>query len=248
MKKFIIIPLLIFPGLIFGQKSKIKLKTETDSVSYALGISLGHSLTESKLKAVSPDILAAGIKDVLNASAKPLLGDSLSNVLIRAYISKMYAQEAKANLEQSNKFLQENAKKEGVKTLPSGLQYIVMKEGTGEAPSINDDVTTHYTGMTVDGKVFDSSVERGQPVTFPLNGVIKGWTEALQLMKVGSKWKLFIPPDLAYGENPPPGSNIKPNEVLIFEVELLSISKGQTENQDNDNSNMNTNTDENQQQ
>jgi FKBP-type peptidyl-prolyl cis-trans isomerase FklB len=119
-------------------------------------------------------------------------------------------------------YLDENAKKPGVKTLPSGLQYMVMKEGTGAKPTTADTVVCHYHGTLLDGKIFDSSVDRGQPATFPVSGVIPGWTEALQLMGVGTKWKLFIPSNLAYGERGAGGS-IGPNETLIFEVELLSI-------------------------
>jgi FKBP-type peptidyl-prolyl cis-trans isomerase FklB len=122
------------------------------------------------------------------------------------------------------KFLDENKKKPGVVTLPSGLQYIVIKEGTGAKPVLTDKVTTHYHGTLIDGTVFDSSVERGEPASFPVNGVIKGWTEALQMMPVGSKWKLFVPPALGYGERGA-GGVIGPNATLIFEVELISINK-----------------------
>ena len=126
------------------------------------------------------------------------------------------------NLEESKKFLAENQKKEGIKTLPSGLQYKVLTEGTGKTPKETDNVTVNYKGTLIDGTEFDSSYKKGQPATFQVNGVIKGWTEALQLMKEGSKWQLFIPPELAYGERGA-GPTILPNSTLIFEVELLTV-------------------------
>jgi FKBP-type peptidyl-prolyl cis-trans isomerase FklB len=129
-----------------------------------------------------------------------------------------------AKLDAGEAFLAENAKKEGVKTTASGLQYKVLKSGTGESPKPTDKVKVHYHGTLIDGTVFDSSVQRGEPISFPVGGVIQGWVEALQLMKVGDKWQLFIPARLAYGENSP-GSGIPPNSVLIFEVELLAIEK-----------------------
>jgi FKBP-type peptidyl-prolyl cis-trans isomerase FklB len=128
----------------------------------------------------------------------------------------------KANRKKSEEFLAANAKKEGVKTLPDGLQYIVLKEGTGKKPSATDEVEVHYHGTFIDGKVFDSSVERGEPSSFPVNRVIPGWTEALQLMKEGSKWKIFIPSDFAYGPHGRP-PKIGPNQALVFEVELLHV-------------------------
>lgn len=141
---------------------------------------------------------------------------------------KVKDQEEKAkagvNLEKGKKFLEDNGKRKGVITLPSGLQYEILKEGNGPKPTATDKVTTHYHGTTIDGKVFDSSVERGQPAQFGVNQVIPGWTEALQLMPVGSKWKLFIPSNLAYGESGAGGA-IGPNETLVFEVELISIDK-----------------------
>jgi FKBP-type peptidyl-prolyl cis-trans isomerase FklB len=131
---------------------------------------------------------------------------------------------AEFNKKAGQKFLEENKKRPGVVELPSGMQYEIIKDGTGESPTINSTVTTHYTGTLIDGTVFDSSVERKQPAQFPVNGVIKGWTEALQLMKPGSKWMLYIPSDLAYGDGGSP-PKIQPGATLIFEVELISVDK-----------------------
>lgn len=241
MKKLVFLFFLMVPCLLFAQKpskkGSVQLKNELDSVSYALGLSLGNSLKQNNLSNVNTDLLVTGIRQMVSQDAKPLFDESAANDIIRAYLTKVFAAENAKFLQESKKFLDENRNKEGVVTLPSGLQYIVLTDGTGEKPLETDYVTTHYTGMTPDGKVFDSSVERGEPVTFPLNGVIRGWTEALQLMKVGSKWRIFIPPDMAYGENPPPNSGIKPNQVLIFDVELIGIQKNQVpdENQESPN-------------
>lgn len=218
---FIALSLAVLPGM--AQKNKLKLKTEVDSVSYALGVNIANSFNESKLSAIKPELLAKGIQDVFDKKQTVLFTDEQANEIIRTYLTAVYAAEANANKELSSKFLEDNSKKPGIVTTSSGLQYKVLVEGTGATPTEADNVTTHYTGMTMDNKVFDSSIERGQPATFPVGGVIRGWTEALQLMKVGSKYQLFIPPDLGYGENPPPGSNIPANAVLIFEVELISI-------------------------
>jgi FKBP-type peptidyl-prolyl cis-trans isomerase FklB len=148
----------------------------------------------------------------------------VAQAAIQNYFQGVQEKKMAANVEAGKKFLEENSKKPGVVTLPSGLQYQIIKEGTGPKPGPEDKVTTHYHGTLLNGKVFDSSVERGQPVSFAVNGVIPGWTEALQLMSVGSKWKLFIPSNLAYGERGA-GGDIGPNETLIFEVELISIDK-----------------------
>jgi FKBP-type peptidyl-prolyl cis-trans isomerase FklB len=142
---------------------------------------------------------------------------------IQEYFSKQQAKASESVVEEGRKFLATNSKKENIFTLESGLQYEVIKAGEGAKPSLNDQVTTHYHGTLIDGTVFDSSVERGQPASFPVNGVIKGWTEALQLMNVGSKWRLFVPYDLAYGERGA-GPQIGPFTTLIFEVELISIN------------------------
>ncbi|MCJ7833279.1 MAG: FKBP-type peptidyl-prolyl cis-trans isomerase, partial [Deltaproteobacteria bacterium] len=169
-----------------------------------------------------------GFKDALSG-AKPLLSEEEMRTVMTAFqkeISEKQAEKTKVlgekNKKEGETFLAENKKKEGVKILTSGLQYKVVKEGTGKKPKATDKVTTHYQGTLIDGTEFDSSYKRGEPAAFPVNGVIPGWTEALQLMKVGSKWQLFVPSKLAYGERGA-GPKIGPNAVLIFTVELLSI-------------------------
>jgi FKBP-type peptidyl-prolyl cis-trans isomerase FklB len=152
------------------------------------------------------------------------MNEEQMNMSISNYLQTLKAEKALANKKVGAEFLAANKSKPGVVTLPSGLQYIVVKEGTGAKPTINDKVKCHYHGTLIDGTIFDSSVERGQPIDFPVNGVIKGWVEALQLMPVGSKWKLFIPSELGYGDNQA-GAKIGPGSTLIFDVELIDIVK-----------------------
>lgn len=209
----------------FSQSEKtIVLKNQLDSVSYAIGSSIGASLNKDGFSSsVNLEIL----KGALEAAVKGqnlLIADQQAQQVLNAYFTEQQAKKAKAAVELGQKFLAENKKRKGVVELPSGLQYEIVKEGTGPKPTKDDKVTTHYHGTLMDGKVFDSSVERGQPAQFGVGQVIAGWTEALQLMPVGSKWKLFIPPSLAYGERGA-GGNIGPNETLIFDVELISIDK-----------------------
>jgi FKBP-type peptidyl-prolyl cis-trans isomerase FklB len=199
-----------------------KLTNEIDSVSYSLGVNIGENL-----KTQFPDInlknFELAIKDVLDNQKEPKISGADAQKVIQNYFQKQQAKVSESVIEEGKKFLTENSKKVGVVTLESGLQYEIIKSGEGAKPTINDQVTTHYHGTLLDGTVFDSSVERGQPATFPVSGVIKGWTEALQLMTVGSKWKLFVPYDLAYGERGA-GPKIGPYTTLIFEVELISIN------------------------
>lgn len=199
-----------------------KLTNEIDSVSYSLGVNIGENL-----KTQFPDInlknFELAIKDVLDNQKVPKISGADAQKVIQNYFQKQQAKASESVIEEGKKFLTENSKKDGVITLESGLQYEIIKSGEGAKPTINDQVTTHYHGTLLDGTVFDSSVERGQPATFPVSGVIKGWTEALQLMTVGSKWKLFVPYDLAYGERGA-GPKIGPYTTLIFEVELISIN------------------------
>jgi FKBP-type peptidyl-prolyl cis-trans isomerase FklB len=206
----------------------VTLKNQLDSVSYAVGLNIGQqSLRDSVY--LNPDAIAAGLRDAKDTT-KSLIKPSQIQTIMMAFSQKMMAEKVKrdsteaiSNKAEGEKFLAENKSKAGVVTLPSGLQYKVLKEGTGPMPTMTDTVEVHYTGKLINGKVFDSSVERGQPAKFTLNSVIPGWTEALQKMKVGSKWELYIPSQLAYG--PAPQQNIPGNSTLVFEVELLSIKK-----------------------
>lgn len=205
-----------------------ELKTPKDKASYAIGMDMGNSLKKNGVD-VNPDVLTKALKDVLTAQ-KTQLTDQEAGTILTGLQEEMKGkrQESMKVLGEKNKsegaaFLAENMKKEGVKSLPSGLQYKVITEGKGKSPSATDTVTVQYTGRLVDGTEFDSSYKRGQAATFALNGVIKGWTEALQLMKEGSKWQLYLPSNLAYGETGTVGGPIGPNAALIFDVELVSL-------------------------
>lgn len=201
-------------------QEKAQLKTQKDSVSYAIGHDIAKNLKKQSFD-IDPDILAKGLKDVMT-DVKPALNDTQSQAAIMSYQQHMMNVQSEKNKAAGDAFLAENKKKDGVVTLPSGLQYKVEKMGTGKKPKAEETVTVHYIGKLVDGTEFDNSYKRGAPATFQVNGVVKGWTEALQLMPVGSKWTLYLPPDLAYGERGA-GQVIPPNATLIFEVELLSI-------------------------
>lgn len=211
-----------------GSKGDTKLTSKNDSVSYALGVLIGENNKQQMKNAPGVDSLNKEI--LIAAFEKAFRGDSVdikpeaANGIIQKFFTEVSAAEGSKNLKEGEDFLAANKAKPGVVTLPSGLQYEVITEGTGPKPTVSDQVKCHYHGTTIDGKVFDSSVERGEPMTFPVGQVIPGWTEALQLMPVGSKWKLYIPAALAYGERGA-GSDIKPNSALIFEVELLEIVK-----------------------
>ena len=200
----------------------LELTNAFDSVSYAWGVNLGTYLKSQDYKSINLDLMNAALTDMLNGKELKF-SDEIARQLIQAYGQKIMASKGEENRKESAAFLEANKKEEGVVTLPSGLQYIIMKKGNGPIPKSTDKVSVHYHGTLIDGTVFDSSVERGQPAEFGVTQVIKGWTEALQLMPVGSKWKLFIPADLAYGDHPRPGGVIEPGMALIFEVELLEI-------------------------
>lgn len=207
-------------------KSKLELKTQDDSISYSIGQNIGRNLKDADLN-INFEILYRGMKD--QAFGTSLLTDEQIQNLMMAFNQKLTAIRAaqtnalkEKNKKEAEAFLEENKKKEGVVTLPSGLQYKVLVKGNGPSPKDTSIVKVHYIGTLIDGREFDNSYKRGEPAEFPLNRVIKGWTEALQLMHVGDKWMLYIPPELAYGENGA-GNTIEPNSVLIFEVELLDI-------------------------
>ena len=201
-----------------------KYNTEKERFSYALGVQLGRGLQQQGITDVDPDALAQAIKDMVNGK-EPRVSQQDMQAAMNAYREKILAdQKAKGSAAEKagDEFRSTNKKRKGVTELPNGIQYEVLKKGSGKKPTADDTVTVHYHGTLISGKVFDSSVKRGQPATFPLNGVIKGWQEVLPLMPTGSKWKVVIPPNLAYGERGA-GSSIGPNETLIFEIELLSI-------------------------
>jgi len=198
-------------------------KPALDSVAYSFGVMIGQNFKQDGIKDLDARSLAKGIRDVLNNNNLQISENEAVN-LANQFRKEQKQKIAMENLEKGKAFLAANAKKDGVVTLPSGLQYKIVKEGNGPIPTAADKVKTHYHGMLIDGTVFDSSVDRGEPITFPVGGVIKGWQEALQLMPVGSKWQVYIPSDLAYGTRGA-GEAIKPNATLIFDVELLNIEK-----------------------
>lgn len=207
----------------------LALKTQKEKASYALGMKIGGDLHRQGVgAAVDPAIVARGLKDALAGSKTLLTEEDEKTALTQLQSQVIGAQQAKmheagaANRKEGEEFLAANKGKPGIVALPDGMQYKILKEGTGPKPTANDTVSCNYRGTLINGKEFDSSYKRGQPTSFPVSGVIKGWTEALQLMPVGSKWQLFIPSDLAYGDRGT-GGDIGPGATLIFEVELISI-------------------------
>ena len=212
-----------------GSQDSPALKTMSDSVSYAIGLNIGKSIKSDSLD-VNPAIIASGIRHAMSGD-KPMLTDeqiqSTMQALQQQMMAKQAAVQSAASAENKTKgaaFLAENKKKEGVVELASGLQYKIIKEGKGKKPTATDKVKVHYVGTTIDGEEFDSSIKRGSPAEFKLNEVIAGWTEGLELMPVGSKYMLYVPSNLAYGDRGSSGL-IKPGSTLIFEVELLDIVK-----------------------
>ena len=194
---------------------------ELERFSYALGMNVASNLIRSGVKTINPEAFVKAINDTFIGEMPEIMPDE-ANSILEKFMQKSNDENADKNLKEGLEFLAENSVEEGVVELPSGLQYQILKEGDGDVPELNDEVKCHYHGSLIDGTVFDSSVQRNQPAVFPVNGVIKGWVEALQMMPVGSKWRLFIPPDLAYGEQGA-GDVIGPNATLIFDVELLEI-------------------------
>ena len=206
----------------------LTLSTQKQKVSYALGMGLGKNLKRDSVE-VDPAIILRGLKDAIAGNKLLLTDDEAKNVIVALNNELRAKAESKAkataleNKTKADAFLAANKTKEGVVTLPSGLQYKILSAGTGPKPKADDTVSFQYRGTLADGTEFDSSYKRGQPLKFPVSQLIKGWTEALQLMPVGSKWQIFIPPDLGYGERGVPNSPIAPNSALIFDLELLSI-------------------------
>jgi FKBP-type peptidyl-prolyl cis-trans isomerase FklB len=221
LRVIVVLGILFLVSQVIAQE-KLVLKNQKEKVSYIIGTDIGVNLKRQSVD-VDPNALARGIQDALSG-AKPLLSKEEIQEAMVAFQKEM----AEKQKQRGEAFLSENKKKEGVKALPSGLQYKVIKAGTGKKPKGNDTVTVHYRGTLIDGTEFDSSFRRGQPATFPVSGVIRGWTEAIQLMEEGAKWQLFIPPNLAYGERGA-GGLIGPNATLIFEVELISVQENKQE-------------------
>ncbi len=211
------------------QKASIELKDQQDKVTYSIGYNIGNNLKQQKVE-VKADVLAKGIDDALAGKAQMMTQEEMQETMKQfqsEQMAKMQKEREKAsekNKTEGEKFLSENKNKEGVVTLESGLQYKVVEAGKGNIPTADDTVVVHYKGTLLDGAEFDSSYKRGQPATFPVKGVIPAWTEALQLMKEGAKWQLFIPSNLAYGERGA-GGTIGPNATLLFDVELIEIKK-----------------------
>ena len=192
-----------------------------DKFSYAIGLGIGQNLLSMGAKDLNVEDFAQAIGDVLNGK-ETAISHNEAREIVNKYFAELEAKMNAENIEKGKAFLAENAKKEGVQTLPSGLQYSVIKEGNGKKPSATDRVRCHYEGTLIDGTLFDSSIKRGEPAVFGVNQVIKGWVEALQLMSEGAKWKLYIPSDLAYGAQGA-GEMIPPHSTLIFDVELIEI-------------------------
>lgn len=223
----VLLPLMAAPALAQDDKAP---KTLMEKVSYSIGLRMGQNFAGDEIE-INMSWLTKGIQEGLKEESQPLLTDKEQREAMVEFQKELQKKQtakaeaaSKKNKEDGEKFLAANKKKEGVKTTDSGLQYSILQEGDGAKPKETDVVKVHYHGTLTDGTVFDSSVERGEPAQFPVNRVIKGWTEALQLMQVGDKFKLVIPSDLAYGERGA-GGDIGPNAVLVFEVELLDIVK-----------------------
>jgi FKBP-type peptidyl-prolyl cis-trans isomerase FklB len=212
-----------------GSNTKnMELKTNQDSVGYAIGMDIGNNLKRQNIE-LNPEALAKGLADAYGGKATKLTEEQAKAVIAAFQRDMQLKQEetrkmaAEENKKKGEDFLEKNKKKAGVITLPNGLQYEVIKEGTGRQPALTDKVTTHYHGTLIDGTVFDSSVERGEPATFPVNGVIQAWQVILPMMKEGGKVRIYSPSELAYGAGGAPGGKIGPNSVLIFEIELIKV-------------------------
>jgi FKBP-type peptidyl-prolyl cis-trans isomerase FklB len=221
--------LLLAASLSFAADAKQKLENQKDKESYSIGYQVGLSMQKDGVE-INFDMLIHGLQDAIEGKEPLLSEEEMKNLIVdlkkKAAEEQMRKiQEARAeNAEEAAKFLEENGKKEGIKTTESGLQYRILREGDGASPGSEDFVTAHYRGTFIDSTEFDSSYSRGKPQTFQTNAVIKGWTEALQMMKTGSKWEIFVPPHLAYGRGGM-GERIPPNKLLVFEIELLAVDK-----------------------
>jgi FKBP-type peptidyl-prolyl cis-trans isomerase len=203
-----------------GSFKSQKVASKTDSVSYMLGLSIGHSFKAEAIPGIKPALIAKGIEEALRGDST--VSENEINMFLSTYFRQIQQEKADKNLKEGEAFLEANKSKEGVKVTASGLQYKVIQEGTGASPKGSDMVKCNYRGKLINGETFDSSYDRGEPAQFPLNGVIKGWTEGLQLMKEGGKYELYVPSQLGYGERGA-GKKIAPNSVLVFEIELLQV-------------------------
>ncbi len=221
------LPMLLVAITLYAAEA-VTLNTPRDKLSYIIGVQIGNDLKKQSID-VDPAIVSRGLNDSISGN-KLAITDQEAKEIITTYqkeratkIAEERTTVGEKNKKEGDAFLAENKKKPGVKTLPDGLQYKVIKEGTGKTPKATDTVVTQYKGTLINGTEFDSSYRRNEPATFPVSGVIKGWTEALQLMKEGSKWEIVVPPELAYGENG--AGPIGPNATLIFEIELVSVKQ-----------------------
>jgi FKBP-type peptidyl-prolyl cis-trans isomerase FklB len=229
---FVVLGILFFVAQGHAQEGRV-LKNQKEKISYSIGMEIGKNFKKQSID-VDPEVLLKGIQDGTSGGKALMTEQEIRDTMTAFQKERMAKQEEETkklgekNRKEGEAFLAANKKKEGVKTLASGLQYKVIKPGTGKKPKSTDTVTTHYRGTLIDGTEFDSSYNRGQPATFPVHGVIPGWTEALQLMEEGAKWQLFIPSKLGYGERGA-GQTIGPNATLIFEVELISVQEKKEE-------------------
>ena len=206
-----------------GNSVPVKLVSQTDSLSYSIGIMVAGFYKQQGITSINTDLVNRAIQDKMKGD-NTILNEQQCNQVVMNYIEKAKAEKAAAAKMQGQAFLAENKTKPGVVTTASGLQYLILKDGSGPKPAVTDKVKCDYEGKLIDGTIFDSSIKSGKPIEFAVNGVIKGWTEALQLMNTGSKWRLFIPSELAYGDQQM-GTDIKPGSTLIFDVDLLEIVK-----------------------
>ncbi|MFC2150523.1 FKBP-type peptidyl-prolyl cis-trans isomerase [Calditrichota bacterium] len=227
MRKYLIVIVALLIGCQGAAVEKVSLDNDVNKTSYAIGVDLGKNF-KGQMMEVNPDALAMGLREALAEGDLQMTEEEMQAAIMQLQQSMQEKQnETRKAMTGKNKtegeaFLKENATKEGVKTTASGLQYKVIKAGTGKTPGLNDTVETHYRGTLIDGTVFDSSYDRGETATFPVSGVISGWTEALQMMKEGGTWQLYIPSELAYGSRGA-GGKIGPDAVLIFDIELIAV-------------------------
>ena len=227
MKGKFVIALLMAVGFYVSSCQKdagnVSLNTQHDSVAYIIGHNIGINLEQSPMTEINIEVVAKGMQDAVDGIVL-FMDNYEANAYVTEYMQNLEASAYEGNLEEGMAYLEENKKRPGVITTESGLQYEILVEGDGPKPTDESNVTVHYHGTLIDGTVFDSSVDRGEPAQFGVTQVIPGWTEALKLMPVGSKWKVYLPSEIAYGSSPRPGGPIEPNMALIFEIELISIN------------------------